>query len=171
MGRTGRLTKKRVDAARYTGGDGRPSILWDTELAGFGLRIYPSGAKAYVLRYRTAGGRAGRQRWLTLGPANVLTLDEARRKARKLLAGILDGSDPAESRQQEREAIRFADLASDYLRERASQKRSGATDEQRLRDFLLPAWGKRKAQSVTRADVARRESAMLPLRSQVRRTP
>ena len=60
-----KLTKRRVDAARYEEGDGRPSILWDTELAGFRLRVYPSGAKAYVLRYRTPCRTEAPEPWIT----------------------------------------------------------------------------------------------------------
>ena len=44
------LTKKAIDAARYRGKGAH--YLWDDELAGFGVRIYPSGRKAFVVTYR-----------------------------------------------------------------------------------------------------------------------
>ena len=43
--------------------DGRDRIYWDGDLEGFGLRVRPSGHKAYVVRFR-AGGRTHR---VTLG--------------------------------------------------------------------------------------------------------
>ena len=66
--------------------------------SGFGLRIYKSGAKSYALRYRAAG----RLRFYTIGKANILTLDEARERARELLVRIGDGEDPAEDRRRSR---------------------------------------------------------------------
>ena len=50
----GRLTKRTVDAAtpqseRY--------VVWDSELKGFGLRVEPSGAETFLLRYRPEGVR------------------------------------------------------------------------------------------------------------------
>ena len=64
-----------------TGSLGLPlSIPLETlqyDMAGFGLRVRPSGHKAYVVRFR-AGGRTHR---VTLGPHGVLTPEAARRRA------------------------------------------------------------------------------------------
>ena len=61
-----RLTKRAVDAAipqceRY--------VVWDNELKGFGLRVEPSGAKTFLVRYRPKGaGRTGAKRFYESGP-------------------------------------------------------------------------------------------------------
>ena len=52
-----KLTKRTVDAAKP---DVKRYVLWDSEIAGFGLRVSPAGRKSYVLKYRVGGGRAGR---------------------------------------------------------------------------------------------------------------
>jgi hypothetical protein len=83
-----KLTKRLVDAAHYTGSGRSPCLVWDGQTSGFGLRIHPTGRKAFVLRYRN---REGRQRWATLGPYGVLTVEQARRKALALLAEVLEG--------------------------------------------------------------------------------
>jgi hypothetical protein len=63
-GKQVRLTKRVVDAAepganRY--------VVWDSELSGFGIRIEVSGTKAFVIRYRAAGGgRTAPQRLVTV---------------------------------------------------------------------------------------------------------
>jgi predicted LPLAT superfamily acyltransferase len=70
---------------------------------GFGLRVYKSGAKSYALRYRAAG----RLRFYSIGKANILTLDEARERARALLVRIGDGEDPAADRRRSRDVETF----------------------------------------------------------------
>ena len=66
--------------------------------SGFGLRVYKSGVKSYALRYRAAR----RLRFYTIGKASILTLDEARERARQLLVRIGDGEDPAADRRRSR---------------------------------------------------------------------
>ena len=51
-----RLSKRVIDEAAYEGPGG--CYLWDTAIAGFGVRIYPTGRKAFVIAYR-AKGRQG----------------------------------------------------------------------------------------------------------------
>src|SRR5690606_21316433 len=101
---TMRLTKRAVDAAKTEG------FLWDGELRGFGLRVTTGGHKSYVVQYRVAG----RQRRRVLGSAAELTVDEARKRARAVLADVAAGKDPAEQRDAEREAPTVKQLAEEY---------------------------------------------------------
>jgi hypothetical protein len=84
-----RLTKRLIDALTYQGsGASRQEsgnerfVVWDEDPPGFGVRVYPSGRKAFVLSYRVGG----RKRLLTVGTYGVLTLDQARTAARAELA-------------------------------------------------------------------------------------
>jgi hypothetical protein len=72
-----RLTKRAIDAFTYTGDGISRDVQWDASLSGFGVRIYPSGKKAFVLSYR----EAGRKRLLTLGAYGPVTLEQARQQA------------------------------------------------------------------------------------------
>lgn len=45
-----KLNKKAVDAAMPNGKD---YVIWDSELPGFGLRVFASGRRSYVLQYRS----------------------------------------------------------------------------------------------------------------------
>ena len=60
---TSKLTKTFMDRLTYGGENGSKFVIWDEGLPGFGVRVFPSGRKAYVVAYR----HAGRQRLLTLG--------------------------------------------------------------------------------------------------------
>ncbi len=95
------LTQAKVDRVAYEGtswtwiaDDGKRGLG-----SGFGLRVYKSGSKSYALRYRAAG----RLRFYTIGKARILTLDEARERARELLVRIGDGEDPAADRRRSRD--------------------------------------------------------------------
>ncbi|HYM42126.1 MAG TPA: hypothetical protein VET46_05070, partial [Steroidobacteraceae bacterium] len=50
------LTKREIDSATYTGVGNARCVLWDDNPVGLGLRIYPSGRKAFVVSYRNANG-------------------------------------------------------------------------------------------------------------------
>jgi hypothetical protein len=72
------LTKREVDALQYDPAGPQQQIVWDRQLPGFGMRVYPTGRKAFVLSFRTRGGRA---RILTLGKYGILTPSQAREAA------------------------------------------------------------------------------------------
>jgi integrase len=68
----------------------------DTLQPGLTLRVYPSGAKTFLIRYRPkGGGRAVNPRTITLGRHPTLTPEEARDIARVKLAAVAAGRDPA----------------------------------------------------------------------------
>jgi hypothetical protein len=47
------------------------AFLWDSELRGFGVRVVPSGLRAFILQYRNAEGRSRR---IVIGRYGVLSL-------------------------------------------------------------------------------------------------
>lgn len=156
-----KLTKSVVDRATYEGtchegSDGRKKwsryVLWDAEIRGFGLRITPKGKKSFVLSYR-AGSR---KRLLTLGPYGVLTVQEARARATKEMAAILDGHDPLAQREARGESPTVEQLGQRYLEQHArvkKKKASAKTDEQMLRDYVLPKIGSLRVEDVTTKDI------------------
>ena len=56
----------------------------DAALAGFGVRILPSGRKRYVLQSQLEGRRT----WRIVGDPDGMTVEEARERARGMLAAI-----------------------------------------------------------------------------------
>src|SRR5215216_3081310 len=84
---------------------------FDCEQRGFMLEVRASGGKTFYQRYTDLRGR---ERQFKIGPADVLTLDQARRKARLVLAQALVGEDP----QQQRRALRLTPTLKEFVRDR-----------------------------------------------------
>ena len=83
-----RLTKRSVESIEPD--PGRELFVWDAELPGFGVRVYPSGRRAFLIQYR-AGRRTRR---LDLGTFGKVTADEARKAAKAAFGEIARGRDP-----------------------------------------------------------------------------
>lgn len=84
-----KLTKTAV--AKATRIEGRQTLLWDTDLKGFGLLVSgKTNAKTYVVQ-RDIGGKTRR---VTIGPANVMSVEDARSRAEQMLKLFYDGVDP-----------------------------------------------------------------------------
>ena len=145
-----KLTNRMVAAVKP--GD-RDLFVWDDELPGFGLRVKPSGVKSFFVQYRN---RHNDSRRLTIGRHGVIGPENARVRAKSLLARVVDGDDPATERRTDREAPTVADLAVRYMTEHAEVKkrpRSVASDKTLLRLHVLPALGRKKVTALSRADV------------------
>lgn len=149
-----RITKRVVDQLRVLP---REYSVWDGQLAGFGVRVRPSGAKSYVVVYRAGIGRSAPFRRYTIGNVGKLTPDQARRQAQAILGAVAHGRDPSADRAGEREIPTVAALAERFLAEHVEAKRKSSTAAF-YRDILdrivKPAIGASKANRVTRAAVA-----------------
>jgi integrase len=146
-----KLTKRTVDALKPH--PGRDLVVFDSEVSGFGVRVKSSGRKSYLIQYRNAGGRSRR---LTIAGHGRMTADEARDEAKQLLAAAARGQDPAEDRHRALRAPTVAQLAALYLERHARpRKKTAIADESMLRRYILPAFGARKVEAITRGDVAR----------------
>lgn len=141
------LTTKSIKAVKYRGGW---DVRWDDTVPGLGLRVYPSGRKAFVVSYRSRG----RKRLMALGTFGVFTVDQARDRARKEIVRAHEGDDPLDARRRERLGQTFGDLAAAYVERHAkAHKRSWRDDDRRLRQHILASWRGRRLDSFTRADV------------------
>ena len=145
-----KLTKRVVDAAENRAGE---YFLWDEDLPGFGLRVLPSGRKRYIIQYR-AGRRSRR---ISLGPATVLTCEQARSRAITIIAATKNGEDPAARRDAGRRAITIKELAERFEKEHIGLRLKPSTAKgykRMLERFVIPRLGNHRVNEVTRADIA-----------------
>jgi integrase len=113
--------------------------FFDTAVPGFLLEVRCSGGKTFYQRYRDPNGR---ERQFKIGPAHVLNVSQARRKARAVLAEAILGRDPQQERQEQRSIPTLAEFMRDsYLPYVKNVKRSWQTDETILRIHILPRFG------------------------------
>jgi len=78
------LAKSSIDKAELRA---EPYIIWDDELGGFGCKVFPSGKRSFVVRYRLRGSRKRYQP--TIGTYGALTVPQARAQARSISAAAL----------------------------------------------------------------------------------
>ena len=94
------IAKRTVDALKPTA---KAWIAWDDKLTGFGVRVYPSGRKSYIVNYRAGdGGRKAPNKRVMLGRCDRISADRARRMAHQVLGNVAAGGDPANERAEAR---------------------------------------------------------------------
>ena len=143
-----KLTKRVVDALSVEKDD---AAFWDRELAGFGVRIYATGRKVYVVQSR---GPWGPKR-VTLGKHGEMSCDEARKQAALVIDRIKRGEEP-EPRPPEA-APTVAGLAERFMRDHAEthcKHNTARTYRSYIGNHIGPALGGKALAEVGRAEVS-----------------
>lgn len=152
-----KITKRVVDAAEVQEKD---YVIWDDELPGFGLRVFASGKRSYVIQYRTAG----RSRRYTIGLHGIWTPETARQEAKVQFGRIAQGENPAEERQLDHNSITVRELCTRYLEDlkaglilgkggRPKKPTTIVTDIGRIERHIIPLIGTRRVKDLTKADI------------------
>ena len=154
--RMSKLTDRAVGAIPANDSD---AVYWDGELTGFGVRVRASGRKTWVLQTRVRG----RLRWFTLGHYGApgienLGADEARARARQLLALAKRGIDPRENPDGDRApSPSVAALGQRFLEDYVPAHCKPGTQahyRRMVEKFIVPALGDMPAGDVQRKDAA-----------------
>lgn len=74
-------------------------LYFDTEIKGFGVRVTKTGVKSYIYQRTMPGNRPCR---VTIGRANILTTEQARKRAKHLYLQFCSGIDPVKEKQKQR---------------------------------------------------------------------
>jgi integrase len=152
-----KVTKRVVDAAEVRKKD---YVIWDDELPGFGLRIFASGKRSYVIQYRSAG----RSRRYTIGLHGVWAPETARQEAKVQLGRVAQGDNPAEERQLDHKAITVKELCDLYFTDlkaglilgkggRPKKASTIVTDTGRIQRHIIPLIGTRRVKDLIKADI------------------
>jgi len=150
------LTAKGIEAARPD--PAKRLEIPDGGLPGLYFVIQTSGGKSWAVRYRSPD--TGKPSKLTLGKFPFLGLVEAREAARDAMRAVAEGIDPgavkkaekaAAPERIERDLVRT--IANEFLKRHAAKNRTAAETKRQLDKEILPAWGEKRIQEVTRRDV------------------
>ena len=87
-----KINKKQIDDLNLSS---PKRTLWDDNPRGLGVKVNRSGSKSFIVKYRNLEGR---QRKFKIGTYGVITLEEARKRAKDYLAKVSAGEDPAGDR-------------------------------------------------------------------------
>ena len=130
--------------------DGANAIYWDRDLPGFGLRVYATGRKTYIVQSRGPNG----SKRVTIGKHGSITPDQARAQAAIVIDRIKRGEDPFPPAPEPEPTV--ADLAKRFMDAHVTVncKPSSAVLYRRvLNNHVLPALGDMAVRDVDRTHV------------------
>ena len=87
-----KLTEHQIDKLPAPDPSGKQVLYWDSERKGFGVLCSGvTNTKSYIVQRALPDGR---NRRVTIAQTNILSLDQARRKAEEMLYALGQGDDP-----------------------------------------------------------------------------
>tara|TARA_R110002126_G_scaffold286683_1_gene438771 strand:- start:3670 stop:4911 length:1242 start_codon:yes stop_codon:yes gene_type:complete len=127
--------------------EAKSRIHYDEMLRGFGVRVYPSGRKSFVLNYYYKG----RERRMVIGSYPEWTVLAARKQAEWFLVEIGKGRDPLEQRNNDRAAPTVQDMFERYEKDYMPKLAPRSAQDQRSMfvKSILPRLGSKKVEDVT----------------------
>jgi integrase len=130
-------TRDEVGTAGYT-------MVWDTQVTGFGLQLRPSGMKTFILVYRNKAGRVRRH---TIGRYGRVTVDQAREAAKHHNGVIALGGDPVMDRKRDRTAKTLDEVFVRYIADHLTPNRSdqAVRSAKRVQRLIAKSLGKQLA--------------------------
>jgi integrase len=164
------LTQLAAERLRPPSG-GVAVTYFDTNLAGFGLRVSPRGRKTWIAQYRVRDRVRGSKEILeTLGTMQLIpNVKDARDRARVSINKAREGINPVQERQQQAaedaaNAFTFAKLAERYMTEYAyrNTKQSTARQTERLLRKASVFFGDKPVRNIRKVDVIALTSVRKP---------
>jgi integrase len=153
-----KITPAFVQKAAHIVDEAKPgrdrTLYWDASLRCFGLQVTASGERRWVLQYR-AGRRSRR---MAIGDVSHMTVEAARREAKKLLGRVAGGADPlAEKRQAACAKVdTFFSISEEFLtREEKRGLRSVKQYRAIVARLLVPKLGTLQIGDIRKSDITR----------------
>lgn len=150
-----RLRQDSVRVLPFVGKDEKAQcIYWDEETEGFGVRVYSSGHRSYVVTYHLLG----QKRTPTLGRVDVMTLQVARALAKSYIGAAAVGKDPEAERkaaEAAQKSFRLGKLCDLYVEGHAKpHKKTWKNDQSLLKRFIKPRLENRLPASIHAGDLS-----------------
>ncbi|MFI5344624.1 MAG: tyrosine-type recombinase/integrase [Chlamydiales bacterium] len=151
-----KLTKRVVESARP---DPTKRIeIWDTDVTGFYVRIYPTGKMTYFLQFRNKNRES---RKVKIGVHGSITTELAREQAIKLSLQIGAGEDPSVKVVPKETAHTVSELGEKYLALHAKSKKAAKgykEDSAILRNIILKRFANMTVDSISTLDLQKLHS-------------
>jgi integrase len=147
-----KLTKKFIDSLKEE--NLIDSVVWDTEISGFGLKITLKGKKVFLLKYRNS---LGKQCKPSIGDYGSITPEQARDIARQWKARIAEGGDPLEDKRLKKKQMSLNEFYDGYLKRSKAYKKASSvgTDDTNYKNHLRNGLGKKLVSSISKEDVSK----------------
>ena len=143
-----RLTAAKVRALEVP--EGKASeYVWDTSLPGFGVYV-GKDAKSYLVQFTT---RAGEQKRHKIGRTDVMSYDDARQEAIRILGEVQKGADPTAAVKRARREGTLAEELLNWFASHHMRASTRKTWRSVIDKHIIPALGGRKPSTITKADI------------------
>jgi integrase len=115
-------------------------------MPGFGVRVYPSGRRAFVISYRAGGGK----KLMVIESCDRMTLAAARKQAKKEFARLADGKDPLKEKEAARRGRTLGDLLDYFLENHVDAQglKTAANIRRRLERNIPASWKSKDVNSI-----------------------
>jgi integrase len=147
------LTAKVVAGAKHDPDNaGNQTFVWDSKLGGFALAVSETGRKSFIIQYRARHV----SRRMKIGMADRLSVDEARKLARKYLSQVDHGHDPLAERKakEQASATTFKAVAEAYLGDLAAKgNRTVEGYRSALERLVFPKFGTWQVTDIRRTHI------------------
>lgn len=128
----------------------------DTDVTGLRVLVRPTGTLTYVFDYRMGKGRAYKPQRVTIGSTQKFTPEQAREKAKALMAQVIGGIDPASDERQRKDKHTFAEIWERYIEEHVKIKnkpRTLASVQYRGERVIVPYFKNIFVEDITAKDI------------------
>ena len=129
-----KLTKRFVERTPAPHPSGKQQLYWDEELSGFGMLVSGVTDSRTFIVQRDIKGKTRR---VTIGATNVLDIEQARERAKAVLADFYQGKDP---KAKTPEAATLRQTLEAYLAARKSLSEGSVREYRRKIETHLASW-------------------------------
>ncbi|HQT26829.1 MAG TPA: tyrosine-type recombinase/integrase [Burkholderiales bacterium] len=108
---------------------GKRAEYWDTKQPGLQIRITGTGAKSFYVKHRVKGGGVER---VSLGAYPKITIEQARKRAAEIVAGMVNGKSATEGLKAGKKETTLGELFKDFLKNRRNRRGAHLSEKTKL---------------------------------------